>query len=463
MICPAPAGIDPNNSVCGECGGRFTMPWVQEINGHALRCVDNADHETYASKNRGKTKMLAGPEGQKVEVDVLTQKPTTELMVYESEAAALETINQANSVGLFPQKATAEQAIMLAQVAMAYGLDPIMGELIPYQGRPYITIAGRRRLDAAAGHHVSVSYRPPSEDEERYLLKHQAIEEMDVIYYCILTDIDTGATVEGFGRVKAGEGGNNANLPQAQRKPEMAQKRAERRAREQMFGPAHKPQSIQGITVMEEGDESNIVESTGRVVAPADQPSQPQVLPEDMMCPFHNMEWFKKGKMRDVSHPVEGETGPRGGKVWCKMEDVFAELNKRMGAAGRNHNWDEAKRQEYTQIWRTMTPVERLAACIQLESVDPATGVVDGDKAQRATDDAAADDGPAHYDREVEADRQAAQTEQARETVTDPVVAAMFTMSDEEKAKAERTPGLATEESGNGVQEEEPEDVDMPF
>ncbi len=386
MIYPAPAGVEPNYYKCGECGGRFTMPVVsteKDKDGYnvlirGLKCVNNPDHETYVEKNNGRTKMLAGPNGQKIEVDVLTQKPTTELATYKNEAAALATVNQANAVGLFPQKATEEQVLVLAQVAMAYGLDPIMGELIPYQGRPYITIAGRRRLDAAAGHHVSVSYRPPSEEEERYLLKHGAIEEMDVIYYCILTDIDTGATVEGFGRVKAGEGGNNANLPQSQRKPEMAQKRAERRAREQMFGPAHKPPSIQDIEVLEEGDESNIVEGTGRIVPPANQPSQPQGNPEPDVCPVHQLVWVEAGKGggRMPMHIVEGEEGPRGGRVWCKRPEVIADITNRFIAQAAK--WDESLKQDWRDRWGSMSIAERYHALVVLEKeeADPVTGEI---------------------------------------------------------------------------------------
>lgn len=35
-----------------------------------------------------------------------------------------------------------------------------------------------------------------------------------------------------------------------------------------------------------------------------------------LMCPVHNVEWFKKGKMRDYAHPI-GDTGK-----WCNMKDV---------------------------------------------------------------------------------------------------------------------------------------------
>ena len=38
-----------------------------------------------------------------------------------------------------------------------------------------------------------------------------------------------------------------------------------------------------------------------------------------LLCPAHGVEWFKKGKMRSYAHPVEGEEGPKGGKVWCNM------------------------------------------------------------------------------------------------------------------------------------------------
>jgi hypothetical protein len=46
----------------------------------------------------------------------------------------------------------------------------------------------------------------------------------------------------------------------------------------------------------------------------------------DMLCPVHKKTWFKTGRMTDFAHPIEGEVGARGGKVWCNREQALAEL-----------------------------------------------------------------------------------------------------------------------------------------
>jgi hypothetical protein len=45
---------------------------------------------------------------------------------------------------------------------------------------------------------------------------------------------------------------------------------------------------------------------------------------DDMLCPIHQVNFFKAGRMRDYAHVVEGEVGPRGGKVWCNQAEVLA-------------------------------------------------------------------------------------------------------------------------------------------
>lgn len=47
---------------------------------------------------------------------------------------------------MFPKDCTPAQALTVARIAVEFGLNPFLGELIPYQGRPYITYDGRIRL-----------------------------------------------------------------------------------------------------------------------------------------------------------------------------------------------------------------------------------------------------------------------------------------------------------------------------
>ena len=222
------------------------MPWVYRLKDNALRCMVNPEHDNYQRKYTG-TRNLYDPERGEVEVDIMTGRETASLAVTD-QTTALERVTQANSMGLFPDKCDAAQLHILAQVAMAYGLDPLMGEIIPYQRRPYITIAGRRRLDATAGHHPSIAFRLLKKEETEYYSGLGALEPGDIAGYCVLTT-EYGATVEGFGRVLAKQRDTKQrgadHLPTVQYAIEMAQKRQERRAREMAYGPVPRPAGME--------------------------------------------------------------------------------------------------------------------------------------------------------------------------------------------------------------------------
>jgi hypothetical protein len=88
-------------------------------------------------------------------------RPTTAVVAYQPrnpmEVPDLEVKNYQDRVlayaknspkdgALFPADLTPVQAAQLARVSLAYGLDPFMGELTIYKGKPYVTIDGRTRL-----------------------------------------------------------------------------------------------------------------------------------------------------------------------------------------------------------------------------------------------------------------------------------------------------------------------------
>jgi len=196
----------------------------------------------------------------------MTQQPAEiERRETATEAEMARKVQNAIAIGTFPQNTTPEQIVALARVAAAYGLDPLMQELIPYQGKPFITIAGRRRLDNAAGYRPSITFRFLTADEKTGYTETGALVEGDLVQICILTEAD-GRTVEGLGRSLAIEAKGHESTPQVARRIEMAQKRAERRAREMAYGPVPRPAALGLIQVMEEGDEAHTVESRGWVV-----------------------------------------------------------------------------------------------------------------------------------------------------------------------------------------------------
>ena len=144
--------------VCGQCGSRLSNPWggYYGINGYIIRCVKDQRHEGIRRLGR-RTRMLTDPKEGRKEYDIMTQRPvedTQALALPESEEGMVARMNEAARIGLFTNDRrnplTPAQIENLAKLALLYRLDPLMEEIIPYQGKPYITIAGRRRIDARA-------------------------------------------------------------------------------------------------------------------------------------------------------------------------------------------------------------------------------------------------------------------------------------------------------------------------
>lgn len=265
---------------CGECGGSLLLPWVN--NHYEVRCLKDRTHRGLTPKARG-TRKLYDPARGWVEYDIMTQKEagTTDLLP-QTEQSMLARVHKAANIGLFPQNSTADQRLVIAQVALAYGLDPLMGELIPYQGRPYITIDGRRRLDAAAGHHPSIRFRPLTVAEQTFFVEAGALDSGDLAMVCVLRT-EYSSEIEAFGRVLAAErdpaqkGGSH--IPTVQRSIEMVEKRAEYRARRMAYGPVPRPVHLADtVQVVEEGSEvvEGKVVSTDGVQAPPKEPPKPR-------------------------------------------------------------------------------------------------------------------------------------------------------------------------------------------
>jgi len=95
-----------------------------------------------------------------------------------------------------------------------------------------------------------------------------------------------------------------------------------------------------------------------------------------MYCPVHETEWFKTGRMRQTAHPVVGETGPRGGAVWCNQDDVIQNLGQRIRNAMRTQEWTKEQAEAMSKEWAQYNPKQKLDKILSLEahSVDGATG-----------------------------------------------------------------------------------------
>ena len=245
-------------------------------------------------------------------------------IVIYNEETALARVNEAKAGGMFPKDTTQPQMLMLAKAAVAYGLDPLFGELTLYMGKPYITIDGRRRLDAEAGHHPSIRFRPLNADELEYYRSVDAIQSRDVCLVCVGID-DYGAESEAIGILLASERDGNANTPQVKRPVEMTQKRAEMRWRKMAYGPHPLPESVKGImsTAEEEFVEGSPRELNSTPIAapasgngaPATEPKPkaqrqqtkrpPKTQDPDKFCQEHGRAWAA-GEGGVLGHPIEG-------------------------------------------------------------------------------------------------------------------------------------------------------------
>jgi hypothetical protein len=131
----------------------------------------------------------------------------------------------------FPKDVSPMQAAELARLALTYGLDPFLGELIIYQGKLYLTIDGRERIANDHPQFDGLEIRP-STAEERTAFR---LGEDEHLWICHVWRKDRRVPNVGYGRA----GGRSDRNPVSRDYPqEMAQKRAKHRALRDAFSIA---------------------------------------------------------------------------------------------------------------------------------------------------------------------------------------------------------------------------------
>ena len=245
--------------VCGECGASLSNPWggYYGIDGVVVRCVKDKDHQGIRRPGRQTKRVYDIKEGWK-EYDMMTQKPVNEtqaLALPNDERGMRSRVSEAMNVGLFPNReVTNEQLNNLTKLALLYRLDPLMGEIMPYQGQPFITLQGRRRIDDRAGHHPTIKMGPMDQETYNAYVAMGAINQGDIVVVGQFTDPKSGATIETVGRVLASERNGNPHLPIVKWPLEMAMKRCEARGRKSLWGPVALPGGLEAIYLREEDD-----------------------------------------------------------------------------------------------------------------------------------------------------------------------------------------------------------------
>lgn len=195
-------------------------------------------------------------------------------------ATMLARLKEAEDAKIFPTDRDFTPALRnaYAQVAALYHLDPLLGEIMPYQGRIYIPIAGRRRKDDEAGRRASFKFEPISKAELQAYIDTAGFSEGDTPARCIATTSD-GRTVERVARVKVSEGmGRDGRpspyLPTSAWRFEMACKRAERFCREILWGPITSPLA-RTDTMVVEGEVGIELEPAAAIAAPEGNAADP--------------------------------------------------------------------------------------------------------------------------------------------------------------------------------------------
>ena len=144
-----------------------------------------------------------------------------------SPKAMVARIQQAR----FPQALQPAEVQLLATVAISYGLDPLMGELSIYQGRPYVGIDGRLRKAQETGRFAGIESRPAT------LAEREAwqIPDEDFFFRCEVYSKGVDRPFVGWGRVFERETHGKGFKPTETNPQRMAEKRAEAQALRKAF------------------------------------------------------------------------------------------------------------------------------------------------------------------------------------------------------------------------------------
>lgn len=183
---------------CSVCHAPLVTIWAGTE--HRLECGAHLGHQGY---ERIKSLTEAWRAGEEVgpAADKLEKKYGGKPM--NSQALTKlgpQEMTKRVEMGKWPGQLTVADKELLVKVALAYGLDPLMGELVPYQGRIYVCITGRRRKAQETGELDGIQSRPGTEEER----KARNLIVGDYLGYCQVWRKGASHPFEGY-RVVSGE------------------------------------------------------------------------------------------------------------------------------------------------------------------------------------------------------------------------------------------------------------------
>lgn len=252
--------------VCGKCGLPLNLAWSAERNCYMLRCGRSLEHSTVKPIGRDPMilEILNKLKGEPLPMETTELKKQTK-----------ETMLARVDMAKFPKDLTRADRALIATVSIEYGLDPLFGELMIYQGRPYVTIDARRRMAQETNTLDGINSRPatPAERESRQ------VPAEDYLFVCQVWVIGASHPFEGWGRVYKAEIDRAINQAKAHGRQEdalpivkdpaaMAEKRAEAQALRRAF---HLP-----LPSFEEVIEGEFEEKPPAMEAPKSKTSPPK-------------------------------------------------------------------------------------------------------------------------------------------------------------------------------------------
>ena len=183
----------------------------------------------------------------------------------------------------WPSTVTSAAKKMIAEISLTYGLDPLFDEIMPYQGRPYVTISARRRKAQETGELDGIETRPATQQERL----DRGTDDGDYCAFATVWKKGSSHPFTAFGKVTSTEierakkqaanhGRQTDTLPLVKDPLGMAEKRAEALALKRAFYiPLPSAEDISPY------DESSVIDSTAAVVVDAPDESGPQQSTEE--------------------------------------------------------------------------------------------------------------------------------------------------------------------------------------
>ena len=233
--------------LCVECQNLLTLAWGGSlgIDGYILRCGQDVNHRGITRHDKKYEQKIK--EGFSME--------SKSLMTLD-EKGMLQRIEMAR----FPQELTLPEKKVLAQIAMTYGFDPLMGEVTIYQGKPFVSIDGRYRKAQETGKLDGVESRPATKQER----DDWQIPDGDYFFRADAYVIGASHSFVGWGRVYKTETIGGKGFKPVEKNPQrMAEKRAEAQALRKAF---HIP--LPSVEDIGSPDADYDIESTAKEIPP---------------------------------------------------------------------------------------------------------------------------------------------------------------------------------------------------